>query len=191
MIICVLRSGGEYTARHVARLREQIPPTVRMTCLTNMPLRLPGVTAHQLVHRWPGWWSKIEVFRPYVTVGPTIYLDLDSTIHGDITQLYRDPMTACTDFIRPGNIHSSVMAWKVAPVWVYDTMRQDPNKIMSKYRRWPRLGDQALIQDTVECDVFEPGLVRSYRKDCQDGVPPGTIVVTYHGRPKPWELESH
>jgi len=49
-------------------------------CLTNdMKAKLPG-TKIQLLYNWPGWWSKMELFRPDLPCGRTLYMDLDSRV---------------------------------------------------------------------------------------------------------------
>ena len=38
----------------------------------------------ELVKNWPGWWSKVELFRPDIPCGRTLYLDLDTYIVGSL-----------------------------------------------------------------------------------------------------------
>lgn len=48
-----------------------------------LPYAQDGSFVH-LTHSWPGWWSMLEMYR---IPGPAIYLDLDTTIVGDLTPL--------------------------------------------------------------------------------------------------------
>jgi hypothetical protein len=49
-------------------------------CLTNqMNANLPGERI-ELKYKLPGWWSKVELFRPDLPKGRTLYLDLDSHV---------------------------------------------------------------------------------------------------------------
>lgn len=48
-------------------------------CLTNSIEELPSyVQPIPLVYAWPGWWSKMEIHRPDLPSGRTLYMDLDS-----------------------------------------------------------------------------------------------------------------
>lgn len=48
-------------------------------CLTNSIEELPKyVKPIKLEYAWPGWWSKIEIHRPDLPPGRTLYMDLDS-----------------------------------------------------------------------------------------------------------------
>jgi hypothetical protein len=56
-VACVLRSGGEYTAAHVERLRAGVArhlPGVGFVCLSDVPVDCERV---ELEHGWPGWWA--------------------------------------------------------------------------------------------------------------------------------------
>ena len=48
MIACVLKSGGDFL------------PAEEFICLTDLDLDCQTLA---LDHDWPGWWSKIELFR--------------------------------------------------------------------------------------------------------------------------------
>lgn len=186
-VMCVLKSGGIYTSEHVEMLRRQLPRGLELVCLTDMDVDIMGVTALPLMHDFPGWWSKIELFSPKVACEPTVYLDLDVLVHGDIYTLFHNKFTAYRDFIKPDKMNSSVMSWLEPPIEIYLKFMTDPNKYMQLHRRWPNLGDQAFIGGMFIHDFYENGLIRSYRKECMDGVPEGTVIVAYHGKPKPWD----
>ncbi|KKM07612.1 hypothetical protein LCGC14_1732130, partial [marine sediment metagenome] len=50
--------------------------------LTNdMEANVPG-TKIELLHGndWPGWWAKMELYRPDLPAGRTLYMDLDSHV---------------------------------------------------------------------------------------------------------------
>lgn len=186
MFVCVLKSGGSYDKSHVRRLRQHLEHP--LICLTDKPLRLRYVEEIPLEYNLSGWWSKLELFRPDILNGSHVYLDLDVDIVGDPQRLYQDTFTMCRDFIKPDIYNSSVMAWNGSKPTSPFTRYNDT--VPDQYKRWPKLGDQAFIQDTVDnIQTFSKGLVRSYRKECQGGVPKGTVVVAYHGRPKPWDIE--
>lgn len=48
-------------------------------CLTNSVEELPSyVKPIPLIYAWLGWWSKMEIHRPDLPAGRTLYMDLDS-----------------------------------------------------------------------------------------------------------------
>ena len=182
-----MRSGGGYNESHVQRLQKQLKQP--LTCLSDKHFSLDCVRILPLMNNWEGWWSKIELFRLH---GPTVYFDLDVTIVGDPHELYRKEFTMWQDPYYPNAFNSSVMSWDRTPTSVYEKFARDPKPVMNRKRRFPMVGDQGFIQENTEPKAFEPGLVRSYKADVKaNGVTPsdGTVVVAYHGKPKPWDLE--
>lgn len=189
LILTVLRSGGEYRQEHVDRLRKQCEthaPDVPFLCMTE---------GNGLKHDWPGWWAKCETFR---VRGPVLYMDLDTTICGDLTPLLD---VACNhDFValRDFNPHmrdigSGLMAWRSDMRGLYETFIDDPAMHMAscQTRRW--FGDQGFIDRHVGAreywQTLLPGAVVSYKKHCRGGVPEGARVICYHGKPRPWDVE--
>lgn len=186
-VACVLRSGGIYAPEWVARLRDGVSRNLgshRFVCFSDVDVPCERI---KLLHDWPGWWAKIEVFRLH---GPVLYLDLDSVITGPIGPLFRDRFTMVRDFYRPTVRNSSVMAWPGSMTGVYEAFAAKPSRIMAEYERTHdnRIGDQAFIEDYAEADTFEPGLVASYKADIRKGNGKGASVVQFHGKPKPNEV---
>jgi hypothetical protein len=59
-------------------------------CLTNV--NIDGVHTIPLRHRWPGWWSKIELFGPALrSADRVMYLDLDVLITGSLDEMASHP----------------------------------------------------------------------------------------------------
>ena len=71
LIACVFRAGGDYTLDHVDLLKKQVPGLV---CF--------GVDI-PFLYDWPGWWGKMELFRPDIEKD-ILFFDLDTVITGDI-----------------------------------------------------------------------------------------------------------
>jgi hypothetical protein len=198
-VACVLRSGGVYTPAWVealARGVSQFLPGARFICLSDMAV--PGVEVIPLLHDWPGWWSKIELFRPGVfpSAERIFYLDLDSIVTGDLAELasYDGPFAMLQDFYHAARPASGVMAWQAGfGVELYERFRRDPVAIMECHRRFHPPhggGDQAFIAETtiVAPDRWQhryPGQIVSFKAHCRKGVPPGARIVCFHGRPKP------
>lgn len=190
---CVLRSGGEYTPEHLYQMVDKFHkhnPGVHVQCLTDMEIDHPAITPLPLKHNWPGWWSKIELFRPGLFDGPTIYMDIDTATLGSIEFDY-DEFTMLPAAYRPrGGINSSIMAWREPPTHIYEKFARNPDRWMATYRTTQRWGDQGFIRDSLGQKPLTFGeQFRSYKAHCRRRVPAGTSVVYFHGRPKPWQVE--
>ena len=120
-IACVLRSGGPYDGRYVRNLRAGVrhglagrPAT--FVCLTDVPDEVAADCDEVVVleKNYPGWWSKLELFR---LPGPCIYFDLDTLVIGDIGSLYEAVAAAdvgfwmLKPFLHTETWASGVMAW--------------------------------------------------------------------------------
>ena len=98
----------------------------------------------ELRYNWPGWWSKMEMFRPDIR-GDFLYMDLDTILLGDITALFRGRLTILQDFYRMKGLQSSLMflpAMQRGKVW--RKWMESPEVWMDKHRRG---GDQTFLSD--------------------------------------------
>jgi hypothetical protein len=213
-IITVLRSGGEFGPAHVAAVRDQIarhsaPGACAFLCLTDQPreVELLGVGAIPLVHDWPGWWSKMELFRLFAPGSPAgcwLFLDLDTIAVRDLAPIVavaqRGRFTALSDFFRPQDPAMGLLAWRGHELQpLYNRMRADPARWIATFAD----GDQGFIKDSIRRGVVPPpdrwqeeapGAVVSYKADLggdMDGtrpvaIPPDARLVCFHGRPRPW-----
>ena len=92
-VICVLKSGGDFDERYVRNLHRGVQkhmPGVDFYCLTDQRLSIRGVKFIPLIKGLPGWWSKLECFRPEIVLsryGSVLYIDLDSVLLETITPL--------------------------------------------------------------------------------------------------------
>lgn len=190
-IVCVLKTGGEFRTEHVVALADSIRqhnPEAAIRCLTDAQLNHEHIETVPLQHNWPKWWSKIELFRPGVCTGPTLYLDLDTVVVGKI-ELRIDRFTMLPDVYRTGDVGSGVMAWQKTPEHIYQKFARHPAKYMAAYRTRSRWGDQAFIRDNLGEKPATFGThFRSYKVHCKDGVPEDTRVVYFHGKPRPWQV---
>jgi len=177
-IACVLRSGGIYTAEWVDRLARKVArhaPAHRFVCLSDMDAPCERIP---LVHGWPGWWAKIELFRPGMFEGRVLYLDLDVLPVAPLEPLADGQgMIAMKDSRFPG-VNSSVMAWDAGDTEIYDRFRPET---MARLR-----SDQDWINEMrPDLATYPPGLAPSYKDHCAYGLPPGASVIVFHGKPKP------
>lgn len=198
-VATVLRSGGDYTPEHVERLASQLRQYGHeLHCFSNVdvPNRIP------LNHFWPGWWSKMELFRSGLE-GDIFYLDLDSTVLGNLDELLNQTrLTMLRDFYRPKLLASGVMfipenvrrqVWKL---WM-----QNPSGWMKENKIQ---GDQGFLGRVIQdCNTWQdvlPGSVVSYKVHVRKpkrasehgtgSVPVGAKIVCFHGEPRPWEVEA-
>lgn len=198
-VACVLRSGGEYNPRHAVALASQVKqhlPGAELICLSDV--QVPGVQTIPLEHKWPGWWSKMELFSPKIE-GDLLYFDLDTVILGDISEIIPDKLTLLRDFYRDGlrreeGLQSSMMYLPEedrAEVW--DVFARNPARAIMEYFRG---GDQAFLEklymDRAErWQDVHPGVVVSYKVHCRKGVPEDAKVICFHGRPRPWTVPEY
>lgn len=182
-VATVLRSGGIYSPVWVQRLAAQVRRhhDVEVVCLSDVDV--PGVRTIPLLHGWPGWWSKVELFRPGLFDGPVVYFDLDTLILGTFDRLldYRGSMAMLSDFYRPALAASGVMAWtpSVTTEAVYTRISSHDMTALRADDRWYRLRMPNVdrIQDVA------PGLCVSW-KVCGGEIPPDARVLCFHGNPK-------
>ena len=196
-VLSVLKSGGSYDPEWVLKLERAVARHLSVPhvfkCLSDVEAPCERIP---LKHGWPGWWSKIELFRPGVVNGPTLYLDLDTVLVGSIDALadMPDDFSIMRNLNMPHMPGSAVMWFKqAAPRAVYDTFAENPEHYISQYSDKTQgcyMGDQAFIWDAMNRKVKYltdrvPGLIRSYRRHCMAGVPDGCAVVAFGGDKKP------
>lgn len=184
-IACVLRSGGDFRPEHVKWLARQVPGLV---CLSDVDV--PGVKTIPLLHHWPGWWAKMNMFGPSLS-GDVLMLDLDTVI----LRLPELPgeTTVLRDFTQPDIMGSGLMYVTEADRQrVWEAWTADPDAHMAANSRWPKLGDQGFLQDHIgHCQKWQDiAEVYSYKVHCQNGAPSDAEVVCFHGRPRPWNVRA-
>lgn len=180
IVACVLRSGGCYTPEYVRRLKAGVDAHLSghdFVCLSDVEVpceRIPLVTD------WPGWFAKIELFR---LRGPTLYLDLDTVITGDLTDIadHEHRFTMLSDFYYPQRPASGVMAWNGDYSHLF--LEFDPKT------KYPGHGDQGYIGSRVEADRFQdlfPGQIVSRKVKATRNA--DERIVCFHGIPRPHEV---
>lgn len=192
-IACVLRSGGSYTSEDVGRLKDGVAAHLgwhRFICFSDVPVPCEQVP---LMEDWPGWWSKMELFRPDIT-GDLLYFDLDTIITGDLSDMASiGRLAIMRDVYRRDGLQSSVMFMPEAErKQVWETFTEAPHEYMAQYAAG---GDQAFLEPlwleraAIWQDVL-PGQLASYKADhiAERGVPDNCRAVIFHGRPKPRDI---
>lgn len=106
IVACVLWMGEfrnrEYDPEWVLRLQSMVDrqflkgADYQFWCITNADINPSvaealGITIRRPQNSWPGWWSKIELFRPglFPEGAKVLYLDLDTLIVGGLAPMFR------------------------------------------------------------------------------------------------------
>jgi hypothetical protein len=185
----VCKSGGEYSAEWVRKLKDGVSRNLSVPyefkCLSDIDV--PGKVP--LRHKWPGWWSKIELFRE--VTGPSLYLDLDTVVTGSLDYLagLESDFAMLSNFHVPEFVGSGVMWFGKSQRHVYERFCEKPFKWIEYHERkrdGPYLGDQAFIWESMGRKVKHLPMerIKSYKFHCKDGLPPETSLVCFHGLPK-------
>lgn len=183
--VCVLRSGGDFTPRHVQWLAAQVPGIV---CLSDQAV--PGVPTVPLRHGWPGWWAKMEAFDPGVIAGDVLLMDLDTVVL-ELPVWLPLVTTVLPDFYRPRLMGSGFMFLTAADrARCFEAFTTDPKRHMRACTTRERWGDQGFLQPLIGGAAKWGDEVRSYKVHCRAGVPAGTKVVCFHGKPRPWDVRE-
>lgn len=183
VVACVLKSGGDYDAEYVTRLRDgfqrHLPIAHRFICFSDVDVPCERVP---LTRGWPGWWSKFEVFAPDLE-GDILLADLDTVVVGDVSTI-----AGARDFtmIRWGRaIGSGLMMLPAATrEYLWQAWIRRPEAFMQEFR-----GDQEFIIPRAGIVSYWPeSEVVSYKRHCRNGVPEGAKVVCFHGQPRPRDI---
>lgn len=146
--------GRAFTTEHVARLRQSVDKHIdrpyTFYCLTNdMEADIPAEKI-ELEYAWPGWWSKMELHRPDLPEGRTLYLDLDSHVIHDLSPILDYPgdlvlFKTRVDKYRKRKYNGTggwVYRYQAATMlftpgkfaWMYEKFSRHPKLYMAKYR---------------------------------------------------------
>ncbi|TIR02607.1 MAG: hypothetical protein E5X37_33940 [Mesorhizobium sp.] len=188
----VLRSGGDYAPHHVARLLHQVAehlPGAKFRCFSDVDVQ--GVEVIPLRYGWPGWWAKMELFRPELP-GDWLFFDLDTSIVGSLADMAAvEGPVIMRDVNQPGSLQSSILAIPQsikAAVW--EAFTAAPADHMERFD-----SDQEFLESCrgVNWRLWQdicPGQLCSYKVDVQrlGHVPAGVRAVVFHGEPRPWEV---
>lgn len=202
-IATVLRLSDEYTIDRLRWMTDIIRkknPGARIICLTDAPSLPDGIEREPLLHDWPGWWAKIEIFRPDLFHGtPVLYMDIDTIVLRNLDAMMAawmkktgGRMTMLRDVYRRGACGSGVMAFQDINHGIYHRFRTNSRKIMAEYRTTRKWGDQAYIQDSLrnfpqqfgdECVSYKAHVRQSGK------IPESASIMYFHGKPRPWNVE--
>jgi len=198
---CVLKSGGAFTPDYVSRLVSAVERNTTVphdfVCLTDMSIK--GCRAIRLVDNLPGWWSKLELFRPGLFPDgiPVVYFDLDTLILGNIDGLAL--LTEGFHALRPWNPVNRSMGYCGSGfmVWTGGQFEFIHNRFVRSMTPTFRGGDQEYISRSLAAAGMNwrslqdsVGGIYSYKRQCRSGPPPGARIVCFHGRPRIHECQD-
>lgn len=206
-VATVCRSGSIYTPElWVDRLYHQVRkwmPDVpwQFRCLTDTPMpwqfeypprrveAWDGYATIPLAHDWPGWWSKLELFRPGIFEGLVLYLDLDTVITGPLDWVldYGGTWATLEDFYTSDMGASGVMLWQAGIVPIYEAALRTP-PIMTHERSDHWWGQHAAKPDFLQ--TLFPGEIGSYKVQGLEEGPGDFSVCCMHGHPKQFHLPN-
>ena len=184
MRIILVRSGAApYTAEHVTALTNQIMrhnPEAQVFTLTDQK-DTPGFCV-PLMHKWPGWWSKMELFAPYnAAYRPALYIDLDSFVTGLLQEFDEGEEFFMIEDVNPKLHHpaSGVMWLPTDTSEIWGDFMTNP---MKNIAMTPNRGQQFYVGPF--CKNLWHDKVKSYKFDGEEGMK--APILCFHGTPKPW-----
>lgn len=218
-VVCVLKTGGDFDPDYVYRLKAAVARNLkqehRFICLTDLADDLGwskrDILAMPLEDDLPMWWSKMEAFKIH---GPALYFDLDTVILRSLNPLARwlnkgsKAMLLLNGFKR--NVDASgIMAWNGnKSILNLDFMLHTKsrefifanNALRMRIGKTTYRGDQEWISEAVRKRYQMPvvyaqeivdGII-SFKNDFKmnGGLPPGTRIVCFHGRPRPRDAQA-
>ena len=136
--VCVLRLGARYrpvwAERLAAGLAAHAPDVERVVCLTDHDGPIAGCETVPLRGDWPGWWAKMDAFRPDLGPGPRLLLDLDTVLMGPAPGLTRGAaLAALEDQTFAGRVSSAIMRFDGSALgFVRDRFARDPAHWMDR-----------------------------------------------------------
>jgi len=197
--------GTKYPHEYVRSLKRQVARHLRepheFVCVTAADIDRIGTIDPW--EAWPGWWQKVQLFRPGRTAPRNLWLDLDVVITGPLDALC-EPLPVGVNLRAPlnwaqsghGGVQSSMMFWEGdSAAEIYE--RFDPSRAHWPPRNEPGFlwGDQEWITELRDREVLNvqptrPEHVRSYKYHCRhrEQPPEDMRVCVFHGKPDPHEV---
>ena len=183
--------GRDFVPEDVWRLKQTIDKHIdreyNFYVLTNdMKADLPG-TKIELLYNWPGWWSKMELFRPDLPCGRTLYLDLDTYVVNNLQPILdfpgelvmfntrmskvmerKDPRIVC-------RYQAGIMLFTPCSLpWVLSKFKNDADNLMKKYR-----GEQDMYGAWIpNCPTFPDEWMIKIERLRSGKLSDKTIIVT-------------
>jgi hypothetical protein len=181
-LIIVVRQGDKYGPEYPELIRKMAKKT------SGLPVFVLGDGEDAdipLEYGWTGWFAKMELYRPDLP-RPFIYVDLDSLIVDDISHLLDLKGRHIAEEWHPrvdwcGKFQSSCMVIEENPEDIWESWNHNVAENLKVLR------DQKFIEH-FHWDILPKDTIGSYRLHSRDN--PSHRIVTFHGNPKPFSVES-
>lgn len=178
MNVVLVRQGTKFPPEYVSSLAKQLRGHDVFT-LTDQE-DTPGEVI-PLRHGLEGWWAKMELFAPDFDYRPCFFLDLDTIVRGDISDMLEDTgdLWLIRDFYQKHRRNSGLMK-----------IPKNVDHIWNRFQKGTDLKGDGDFLNTFRHKVLQDahdGIV-SYKVHCRS-VPRGRIVC-FHGKPKPHECDG-
>lgn len=201
-IALVLKSGGRYTRDWVIRLANQVDTHLdldhRFVVFTDEPPETfgPRFVVIPLTEGLPGWWSKMEIFRPglFKERARVLYLDLDTLALGPLDDIagYDGQFAALDDFMRPPMLGTGVVAFRPGPLTatLWQSFKAAVADGLPLRTRGGLPGDQEFVTEKIggaadRLQALYPGQIVSYKvHGCEEAPITGSRLCCFHGDPK-------
>lgn len=197
---CVL-NGSKYHDEEARILQSQVAANLtiphRFRCLSDRQIQ--NVDCYIPPERWPGWWSKLLLFK--YSEGQNLYLDLDCVVTGNLEPLLSEQLSMPANWGQSGHggCQSSVMAWGrnysvITEAFDVALLHKPDNGNCGAYGPRRLWGDQEFITsmygDPGKGEVKAMRGIYSYKYHAIHGLPHDAIAVAFHGEPKPSQVND-
>ena len=200
-VACVYKPGGGFTDDYVRKLKvsvsEHLQTPHRFVCLTTAN-RFKNIETIALTKNRIGYWNKLELFRNDLFDGPVVYLDLDTMIVDDVTEIFTYPHEFTAGHNWKGEPGRYLASWFLAfdgredYQYIFDSFDGNTEKYEQRWEEW---GDQGHIGKMLQKEwtplhSLFPNCAASYKWSVKKkgAIPDSTKFVVFHGRPRPHEI---
>lgn len=209
IIAFVLKSGGDFKPEDVTKIQDEIGANLkrkhRFVCFSDIEVPCERIP---LLHDYPGWWSKLELFRPDIE-GDMLYFDLDTVVCGQVDEIASvKELTMLKDLNKINKTFTSGVMFLPekdrAEVW--DRWIEKPEEFMRKlkgdqnflnlvYGERPRLFQKMFPGQIVSFKYYILQRFRSALRrkrteaEIADKVLRRVNVVCFHGYPRPHQVK--
>lgn len=191
--------GIQYVNRLYNGIQWHLSLPYTFLCITDKPFALglsDGIQPMFLdVPDWKWNLKKMFLYKPDNGLsGRVICFDLDVVITGSLDEMasYDGEFITCEEAYHPGKPGGSIIGFQTGfgekELW---------SPLMKNHRKWEnetRGSERRYFgQRLKKYDFWEklfPGQVLSYKRDCKVGLPDGSRVVRFHGKPRPHEVND-
>lgn len=193
--VCVLKSGGDFDASDVEKLRKgvesNVSQNVRFLCLSDVPV---PCERDKLEKEYPGWWSVPEVFR---IKGPVVFTGLDTVFTGSIDCLFDLALKAKENdfymikaFNKLNKWASGIMVWNGDWSWIWDEFSYPRHT--RRFRGEQEHTIYQMLKHNKEIKTINKYIdgIYSYKWHCRNKLPSDSRIVLFHGNPRPVQAKA-